>query len=297
MRRHGSKPTAEDGELRDIVIPVMGPTGAGKSTFINALLQDERLSVGHYLTSCTSELQVVEIESFPGNPPFNGRNLILVDTPGFNDTYEDDEKILHQIAEWLERAYRNSKMVLGGVIYLHDISSDRFSGTARRNLEIFQHFCGEAAFSKTVIGTTKWGRKADDFSAMHEEELRSVHWKSMIKKGSTVCRFLGDYESARSFVDVILRRMARDTALQIQVELAVDHKALADTKAGKGLRLHQILELQAQILGLETAVAVEDDEEAEQKLKMLREKMQHLVKKVQDAKTPLPRRFRVFLGI
>ena len=72
--------------------------------FINALLKEERVNVGHKLTSCTSVLEVVEVRSLSGDPRLKGRGLIIVDTPGFDDTYEEDDKILKRIAEWLEKA-------------------------------------------------------------------------------------------------------------------------------------------------------------------------------------------------
>jgi len=291
------KTQLEDGRPSVIVIPVMGPTGAGKSTFINALLKEERMKIGHGLSSCTSELEIVEINSLVGRPEASGHRLLLVDTPGFDEYYEGDEEILKSIAEWLEDAYKQSDVVLGGVIYLHDISSDRFSGTARRNLEMFHNLCGDAAMNKVILGTTKWKRKTEEINYSHEDELKKVHWKPLIKKGSTVCRFLDSHESAKNFIDIILRLMARDTALQIQIEMAVNHKSVPETKAGKGLRVHQILELQTQIMGLEATLAVSPDAEIEAKLVESRRKMHSLKKEVQDAKVPLPMRIRSLIGL
>ena len=162
---------------------------------------------------------------------------------------------------------------------------------------MFQHMCGDAALNKVVLGTTKWGRKSEEISNRHEDELKNLHWKPLIKKGSTVCKFLNDHESAMNFVDIVLRRMAMDTALQIQIELVVDHKLIPETKAGKGLRVNQIVELKTQILAFEATMVVAGDSETEEKLKNAREKMQRLVKEVRDAKTPLPGRFRAFLGL
>lgn len=128
----------QNGSPRDIVIPVMGPTGAGKSTFINAVLgQEGRMPVGHKLSSCTAQLDyaVVDPKFIHYPKSLEGCRVVMVDTPGFDDTYEGDAEILKRIAEWLEKSYHDHAVVLAGVIYLHDISHDRFSGTARRNLE------------------------------------------------------------------------------------------------------------------------------------------------------------------
>ena len=59
--------------------------------------------VGHQLVSCTQEIQWHNIDD-PSRAGFKlekGRRLILVDTPGFNDTYIDDSEILRRIAVWL----------------------------------------------------------------------------------------------------------------------------------------------------------------------------------------------------
>ena len=55
------------------------------------------MPVGH-INSCTSKLQY-EIVDNP--PPRKGHRVIIVDTPGFKGTYEDDVEILQRIAVWL----------------------------------------------------------------------------------------------------------------------------------------------------------------------------------------------------
>ena len=56
--------------------------------------------VSHDLVSCTSSIQHV-ITPHPTEPD---RRVILVDTPGFDDTYVDDAEILDRIALWLARS-------------------------------------------------------------------------------------------------------------------------------------------------------------------------------------------------
>ena len=52
--------------------------------------------VGHDILSCTSDIQYAFLDK-----PFKGRRVIIVDTPGFDVTYEDDVEILRRIAVWL----------------------------------------------------------------------------------------------------------------------------------------------------------------------------------------------------
>ncbi|KAF8147716.1 P-loop containing nucleoside triphosphate hydrolase protein [Crassisporium funariophilum] len=303
----------EGGSLKDIVIPVMGPTGAGKSTFINSLLGKERMRVGHYLTSCTAHL---EFDIIPCDsrrfPDLAGYRVIIVDTPGFDDTYEGDAEILRRIADWLKNSYRQ-EMVLGGVIYLHDISQDRFSGTARRNLEMFNHLCGDAALSKVVLGTTKWGRVPREAAVNRERELRCTHWKFMIDKGSNMLPFTGDRQTAQAFVDLVVGLFANAmfassssgqdsfesaVPLEIQKELALERKIIPQTLAGQELRytLQEVLEMQKQMVGYETALAKGGDQEAKKKLEETREKMEKIQKGIQDLKIPFMKRLLGFFG-
>jgi len=58
------------------------------------------VKVGHDLKSCTAELQPVVIASSQ-HPELGGQRLVIVDTPGFDDTYVPDSEILRRIALWL----------------------------------------------------------------------------------------------------------------------------------------------------------------------------------------------------
>ncbi|KAF8056272.1 P-loop containing nucleoside triphosphate hydrolase protein [Lyophyllum atratum] len=232
----------QDGGGKDIVIIVMGPPGAGKSTFINAALGKPRMSVGHKMASCTTEPESAVIETTKSPyPALKGHRVVIVDTPGFdNDSSEEDERILQRISAWLTKSYHRNA-VLGGVIYLHDISRDQFDGTARMNLEMLNHLCGDAALSKVVLGTTKWGNVTDERGRRHEDDLKNTHWKHLIvKKKLQMRRFRDTEESAMEFINMVLHNEVTDSILEIQRELAVDpKKAISETKAGKWLQLRK----------------------------------------------------------
>ena len=62
--------------------------------FIN-LASESKLSVGSDLKSCTEEVQASEIFAVNGSP------VMLIDTPGFHDTFKSDMDILDSIAQSL----------------------------------------------------------------------------------------------------------------------------------------------------------------------------------------------------
>ncbi|KAF4615066.1 hypothetical protein D9613_003470 [Agrocybe pediades] len=284
---------------REIIIPVMGATGAGKSTFVNYLVQEERQKseVGHKLTSCTSELHPIWL-NFPEDDFLKHYTITLVDTPGFDDTYVGDTAILQRIADWLGKAYRDRK-ILGGVIYLHDISSDRFSGTARRNLEMFNHMCGNTALKKVIIGTTKWGRTPRDIGKKHEEELKKVHWLPMLEKGAKTKRFDDNHDSALSFIKQIVRDEMLRTCLMIQEEIVDNKKIIPETQAGKELRytLQEVLEMQRKMAELEQAMAEgRGDDVAQRAHEETRRKMDDLMLQIQQLKVPFFRKLKRIFG-
>lgn len=50
------------------------------------------------LESYTNQVQSTLLKNYE-----DGRNLVLVDTPGFDDTYKSDMDILGMISKWLEK--------------------------------------------------------------------------------------------------------------------------------------------------------------------------------------------------
>ena len=68
---------------------------------INQLAGKEVVVVGHGLDSCTSEIKEVTVQ----HPTEENRRIILVDTPGFDDTKHDDVEILKSIADSLAKSY------------------------------------------------------------------------------------------------------------------------------------------------------------------------------------------------
>ncbi|KAF8064967.1 P-loop containing nucleoside triphosphate hydrolase protein [Lyophyllum atratum] len=232
----------KDPKETDLVVPVMGATGAGKSTFINALVGRNVAKVGHDLQSETAQVQHYILP----HPQHPDRRLVIVDTPGFDDTNQDDREILRRIAVWLAQSY-DADMTLAGLIYLHEITQTRMMGTARKNLDMFNKLCGPNAAPNIILATTKWSEVKEEVGSRREEQLRATHWKDMISHGSRMSRFEASQQSAEGIVSLILGREPVDVA-QIQQELVEMDEFLSDTEAGRTLRytLKELLEVQKQ---------------------------------------------------
>ncbi|KAF8466338.1 hypothetical protein BDZ91DRAFT_168767 [Kalaharituber pfeilii] len=208
-----------------IRIAVMGVTGAGKSTFIQTITGDQRITIGHNLESCTQD-----IKYWPWK--YNGIDIMFIDTPGFNDTNKSEGEILRDLSNWLMKSCQNNAK-LSGIIYLHRISDNRMEGAALRNLQVFQALCGDNSLQHVILVTTHWVGVPKATAEAREKELVETYWKDMTERGSEVRRFEGTKSSAIKLISEFLDRKLGETTLQIQREMVEEKKNLADTSAGK----------------------------------------------------------------
>ncbi|CVL05382.1 uncharacterized protein FMAN_10770 [Fusarium mangiferae] len=261
-----------------MVIGVMGVTGSGKSTFVRTASGNNNVIVGHSLEACTQEITAFEFNT-------NGQNIILVDTPGFNDTYKSDTEILLDLAKWLEVTYRqNAKLT--GILYLHRITDVRMDGSAMRNLKMFRKLCGEDPMKNVIILSTFWGQIDSQRAIAHEAELKTNpdFWGTMIEHGAQVSRFDGTQQSA---VDTLMSLATKaKMTLDIQRELVDEEKPLGETAAGNAVNeeLHRLENKYREKLDeiqQETAAALaEKDVQYEQILKAERQKMEQKLERI-----------------
>ncbi|KAF8438394.1 P-loop containing nucleoside triphosphate hydrolase protein [Boletus edulis BED1] len=213
-------------------IRVMGITRVGKSSFIDKAAGGKKIMITNNLVSQTRTVQHVHCPH-----PDGRRNVVLVDTPGFDDTHLSDTQILMIIAHWLKETYQKNIM-LSGLLYLHRISDNRVAGASRRDLAVFKGLCGKVNMKNVVLVTTMWDEVEDlSVGSKREENLSSVFWKDMIRHGSRTCRFQGTLESAWDIIDCLdLERSGqRRTTLQIQQEMVDRGLPLHETLAAKAL--------------------------------------------------------------
>ncbi|KAL4063993.1 hypothetical protein V8B97DRAFT_1435871 [Scleroderma yunnanense] len=223
------------------VIVVMGPTGVGKSSFIQDSVPSSlriKIKVGDSLKSETNEVQSVSWITEDGTA------VKLVDTPGFDDSRAGmtDARVLKMIATFLTNEH-GKKSPLAGLIYVHRISDTRMGGSLQRNLRIFQKICGPISLKNVVIVTTMWDMVIPEEGLRHEQELRSgqTMFKPLLDEGATM---MPHKRTPKSAADVINHLLGKDaTMTQIVRELMQEGKALESTAAGSEL----INDLQARL--------------------------------------------------
>ena len=157
---------------------------------------------------------------------------MLVDTPGFNDTVRSDTEILGLLVDWMKESYGERQF--SGLIYLHDISGARMTGSILKNLRMFRKLCGEDNLRNVILATTKWAITPINDAILRERDLccDQGFWGLMIKAGSMVRRFDNTEASARSLVEELLHSGSDSFTPKIQREVVEEHKNLSQTDAG-----------------------------------------------------------------
>ncbi|KAI1202817.1 P-loop containing nucleoside triphosphate hydrolase protein [Nemania serpens] len=230
----GARPPKSD----SVFLLVMGMTGSGKSSFIADCTGREDVEIGHDLESCTNFVAIFRQELY-------GRDVYLIDTPGFDDANQEDVEILTAVAHYLSVSYANNVSV-NGILYLHRISDTRIGSSTKRNLEMMRALCGADAFENVAVVTTMWRSNDSELELAkqrsREEELRETYLRDMIESGSRIirhdrCNTLS--ERRTSAKDILFETVGlwQDTqvTLQIQHEMVDLKMTLKETSAGKVL--------------------------------------------------------------
>ncbi|EMD32149.1 hypothetical protein CERSUDRAFT_109041 [Gelatoporia subvermispora B] len=211
----------------EVIVAVMGATGSGKTTFIN-LVSGANFATNDGLRSCTAEVQTSK--SFA----LLGRQVTLIDTPGFDDTTRSDTDILKVIADYLCNAYQNQKK-LSGIIYMHRISDSRMGGTSKRNFTMFRKLCGDDTLKNVLIVTNMWGEVSAEVGSAREKELATddILFKPVLEKGARMLRHDNTLASAHRILSCLVNN--RPEVLQIQDEVVNKHKDIQQTAAAAEL--------------------------------------------------------------
>ncbi|PVF93008.1 hypothetical protein CPB86DRAFT_877474 [Serendipita vermifera] len=212
------------------LIAVMGPSGSGKSSFIN-LASGSNLKVGSGLRSCTTPVT-------PTAPFFlGGRQVVLLDTPGFDDTNKSDIDVLEEIASYMSQTYKRGRL-FDGILYFYSIDGRILGGPTSRYVKVFQNLCGDDALASVIVVTNLWGLLADqELGETRERELKTSpeFFQPLIQQGARLMRHNNTVESAHSIVLSLFSETHRQEKLAIQAEIVDECLILEETSAAAEL--------------------------------------------------------------
>ncbi|RPB08895.1 hypothetical protein P167DRAFT_473448, partial [Morchella conica CCBAS932] len=157
--------------------------------------------------------------------------VLLLDTPGFDDSALDNLAILTDIVSNLYIwALQDKEIHTHGVVFLHDISETRFGGSQQKTLQLLKSMCGPEAMGNVIIGTTMWSDNGTKRQAQvkREGEFLQKHWGGILK---TIRVPDGDEDVAKSIIGDLLARPP--TKLLVQTELLIPPHTCEATTVGR----------------------------------------------------------------
>lgn len=136
---------------------------------------------------------------------YNGYEVHLIDSPGFDDSMVSDHQVLHQIADFVNHIY-SFDWNIGGIIYLYDISRAKMAAGGKLNIRMLEQFTGRDRWKHITLVTSKWGCfKGGHSDLKHERQLREKDgfWKQMLTAGypARMARFDDTQESALAIIE------------------------------------------------------------------------------------------------
>ncbi|TEB31678.1 hypothetical protein FA13DRAFT_1732553 [Coprinellus micaceus] len=207
------KQISDQVEDDDVILPVFGPSGCGRSLFIDKLLPPDatrRPNVQGGLQSVTKscELFVVESGPFRRNSDYRklpGR-LVMIDTPGFHNSHASDEKVAQDIGSCLQSLYSQRKVWVAGAIVMVSIENDRIRPARSDSLP--DELNSQSAPRPVAIVTSHWDFLADLTEGRRKEAiLRKSLWVNA-PEHALMFRFDKTSDSAWKAVDGIVHEFA-----------------------------------------------------------------------------------------
>ncbi|KAF9042476.1 hypothetical protein BJ165DRAFT_1529867 [Panaeolus papilionaceus] len=161
-------------------ILILGPTGAGKSSFIEALAgKGQSLGISKdQLARFTQEVTAYKVKNAIVQEHGYTHTLYLIDAPGFSNSKISELEIITKVKQWM-----NDQGVewINGVLYLSPITDTRAPGSKWRTIKMIQTLLYNKAFDRLNIVTTMWDRlsypQAEKCAETNFAQLQDDIWK------------------------------------------------------------------------------------------------------------------------
>lgn len=159
---------------------------------------------------------------------------MLLDTPGFDDSANEDLQLLKDILAFLYTLATDAdRYQVHGAIFLHDINEVRFTRSSKKTFSILKEICGGECMGNVIVGTTMWSRKNTPEFAQQEQrrwKLFNDYWNGAYKTTRL------PHNDRDAVIEVITDLLAKPSVLlQAQKELLPPPHSLENTTVGKFL--------------------------------------------------------------
>ncbi|KAF9037261.1 hypothetical protein BJ165DRAFT_1597569 [Panaeolus papilionaceus] len=257
---------------------IMGPTGAGKSSFIEALgLKGSSKISSNGLdgyTQAVSTYKLINVTDSDGDP------IYLVDSPGFADTKISKMAIVSMLQKWM----KDNDTVFSCILYLTPITSTRLPGTQQQVLKTFHALTGVKTAKNVTIVTTMWDniwaehatKRAED----NYQQLQNDIWKDFIDEGAQMTQF---HNTQKSVLSILEKAFASDIGRLFSIE---HHRK---NMQGSPFEGNLVTDLQDRIQNLKSHIPTLHDELAHAKAQGDQLLLSTLRPRLQEAEADLTR--------
>ncbi len=171
----------------------------------------------------------------------DGRQIVLIDTPGFDDDMRSDVQILEDISKWLAKKGYLRQPQLDALIFLHPMTLNRVGGAGRNRTRLIEKILGQDAYKRVIIATTMWEdiRSEDTAQARLQGRVGTGGvWHEMCSKGATRVRHDNNHESAHRIIREVIQMSKSSEKMKplLQSELKTLQGRVVHTSAGKELK-------------------------------------------------------------
>ncbi|KAF9031188.1 hypothetical protein BJ165DRAFT_1519184 [Panaeolus papilionaceus] len=196
--------TPEDVKGQDIfVYLLMGPTGAGKSAFIESLSPNRKLEISKdSLESVTQEVVCYRV----ANLTHDHWGVVLLDTPGFLDAMLSESRITRRITDTLNKLSQVTVAFVVCILYFQPITDIRLGRSKRDAVKLLKAFAESFKATAIAVVTTMWNqistpKQIEDANSRFSSLQNEIYVDSVRGLGIRVTKFEFSSDSALSTLD------------------------------------------------------------------------------------------------
>ena len=169
--------SAKDDDLPEPTIVILGATGVGKSSLADVLLGERPDCTNCTFPICPGTDSCTKTTSYAvGNWLGKGDVFSVVDTPGFGDTDNDDNKLIDEMVDILKNVVKKTNVFL----LAFNGHSERLDRNIQQMLREMEALFGQSFWNNTVLGVTFWSYDENSIRQRNASGKTEEWWTEMM---------------------------------------------------------------------------------------------------------------------